>query len=197
MVVLGYALILTDLGKEGMKNHLNIVNIVVSGEIGIGEIDTDQLAEDIVVPDLTIQPGRLYLKPEDRPTIIIYKSGKFSIAGAGSREQVSSAINWLIDSLQALGIDTPSELIFDNSSIEFMVLQGNIGKDVDLENALKDLPPENTEYEPEQFPAIIYRPSRPDCTVTIFSTGEISITGVTDKESAKQLFEKLKSMLSK
>ena len=37
---------------------------------------------------------------------------------------------------------------------------------------------EQTEYEPEQFPALIYR--REDAVLLIFSSGKIVCTGLTD-----------------
>lgn len=40
---------------------------------------------------------------------------------------------------------------------------------------------EEVEYEPEQFPALVYRP--PDHVVLIFSSGKILVTGLTTMEN--------------
>lgn len=48
---------------------------------------------------------------------------------------------------------------------------------------------EKTEYEPEQFPGLIYRPSNVPCVVLLFATGRVVNTGSSDKEGAEAAFE--------
>jgi len=46
---------------------------------------------------------------------------------------------------------------------------------------------ENIEYEPEQFPGLVYRVDDPDVVVLLFGSGKLVITGgsnVTDAEDA-------------
>jgi transcription initiation factor TFIID TATA-box-binding protein len=176
-------------------SELTVVNLVASGELGIGEIDTDQLAHDIQVSDYTSQSGRLYLRPKKHPTITIYRSGKFTVAGSRSLQEVESSILWLKTSLEELGIQISKSRVNGSVSVEFMVLQGDLGIHIDLEEVLETLTG-RTEYEPEQFPAIIYHPNFDDCTVTIFSTGKVSITGVRRQDQAENVYDHLKSTLT-
>jgi len=52
----------TPIGTEGSEfRDLKIVNVVASGVLGSGEIDTDELASELSV-EMTVLPGRLYPK---------------------------------------------------------------------------------------------------------------------------------------
>jgi transcription initiation factor TFIID TATA-box-binding protein len=173
------------------NSELQVVNLVMSGELCVGEIDTGRVAEDLSVSNFTTLPGRAYLQKEEFPTINIYKSGKFSVAGSKSREEAITAISWLIDQLHSLGIEVEKECIDDSLSVEFLVLKGDLDKNLNLEQLINNFPSGTVEYEPEQFPALIYKPNHVDGTATIFSTGKVSITGVNDLESANQIYNNL------
>jgi len=54
---------------------------------------------------------------------------------------------------------------------------------------------ENTEYEPEQFPGLIYRPTGLNCVFLIFGSGRIVITGCRTVQEAEQGFSELKSAI--
>ena len=178
-----------------VDENLSVVNLVASGELGVGELDTGQLAKDIAASEIIHQPGRIYLKSENYPTINIYKSGKFSIAGADSQEDVSMAIHWLTQLLNDLDIRVSEDFIQETTSVEFMVFQGDFEQKIDLASLVEELDAGIIEYEPEQFPAIIYEPYEMDCTITIFSTGKVSITGIREVGAAKKIFNDMKDTL--
>jgi transcription initiation factor TFIID TATA-box-binding protein len=56
---------------------------------------------------------------------------------------------------------------------------------------------ESTEYEPEQFPGLIYRPSDFDAVLLIFATGKVVITGSKDLETAETAFFHLQPKVQK
>lgn len=55
---------------------------------------------------------------------------------------------------------------------------------------------ENAEYEPEQFPGIVYQDPDNACIVLIFRTGKIVVTGANSKDSVRQAVRKLKDIVS-
>jgi transcription initiation factor TFIID TATA-box-binding protein len=55
---------------------------------------------------------------------------------------------------------------------------------------------ENIEYEPEQFPGLIYRPSEIDTVNLIFSSGKTIISGTVQDEVAERSAEYLRKQLS-
>ncbi|HAI44963.1 MAG TPA: TATA-box-binding protein, partial [Maribacter sp.] len=59
------------------------------------------------------------------------------------------------------------------------------GSKIDLSNLMLHLPFDKTEYEPEQFPGLIYRIDNPKVVFLIFSSGKCVITGAKDFEEAQ------------
>jgi transcription initiation factor TFIID TATA-box-binding protein len=53
-----------------------------------------------------------------------------------------------------------------------------------------------TEYEPEQFPGLFYRPDEQDWFSILFATGSIVIDGVPDMESLEIAYNNVDSSLS-
>nr|WP_284731848.1 TATA-box-binding protein [Halorientalis regularis] len=97
--------------------------------------------------------------------------------------------------MKELNLDIVESYINDSTSTEFIVLQGDLGGHIKLNDAIEVLEGQ-TEYEPEQFPAVIYRPRSSDCTATIFSTGKVSITGVRHQSTAEKIYDQIKSSLA-
>ena len=58
------------------------------------------------------------------------------------------------------------------------------GAKIDLSNLMMYLPFDKTEYEPEQFPGLIYRIDNPKVVFLIFSSGRCVITGSKDFDEA-------------
>jgi len=60
---------------------------------------------------------------------------------------------------------------------------------------------ENTEYEPEQFPGLVYKLVDPSATFLLFSNGKLVCTGTKDRkqleESMKQLNKNVKAVVKK
>jgi transcription initiation factor TFIID TATA-box-binding protein len=58
---------------------------------------------------------------------------------------------------------------------------------------------ENTEYEPEQFPGLVYKLVDPTATFLLFSNGKLVCTGTKNKEqleeSMAQLLKNIKEAL--
>ena len=80
--------------------------------------------------------------------------------------------------------------------IENIVACTALGIKIPLETLVNHL--EGTEYEPEQFPGLVYRMRDPKVAFLLFSSGKIIITGgrrVEDIEVAvKELSKKLKNI---
>ena len=53
----------------------------------------------------------------------------------------------------------------------------NIGVGLDLERLVISLPIEHSEYEPEQFPGLIYHLKDPNVVFLIFASGKCVISG--------------------
>ena len=50
---------------------------------------------------------------------------------------------------------------------------------------------ENTEYEPEQFPGLVYKLSEPNATFLLFTNGKLVCTGTKNKEQLEESMDQL------
>ena len=180
----------TPIGTEASEfRGLQIVNIVSSGVLGTGEIDTKQVAADLCVEHTSL-PGRLYLMPAElSPVAMVFRSGTYTIAGASSWDEILKAVSWLYESLNSLDAPAVASEMKESLSVKYLVVTGDLDTSLNLSAAVIALGMERSEYEPEQFPALIYHPKHYNCTVLLFSTGNITITGVQDVETAHQVFQ--------
>ncbi len=80
------------------------------------------------------------------------------------------------------------------SRITNMVVTTDLKKRFDLDKLAMNL--ENVEFEPEQFPALIYKIHEPKAAFLIFSNGRIVCTGTKSLEIAKQAIRNLTKSLT-
>ena len=186
----------TPVGTEGSEfRGLQIVNVVASGVLGTGEIDTDVLGAEISV-EKTVMPGRLYLKPDEKPPVpMVFRSGSYTIAGASSWESVLEVIGWLFETLDDIGVEVSREEMLDSVCVKYLVVTGELSSKLNLAAVVVALGMEHSEYEPEQFPAVIHRPENIDCTVLLFSTGKVTITGIQSVQEALEVFNGVEETL--
>lgn len=163
-------------------SDLSIASIVATGKID-REFDLEAVANDIDAYSLDFSrngPPGLYMKIcENEPTIALYRSGSFNIRGASSVEEVYDCKSLFVDNLSNLDI----EIKVSSFSITNMVFTADLGKQMDLGELSIRLGLENIEYEPEQFPGLVYRPGQG--VVMIFSSGKLVLTGFTNVEDAR------------
>jgi len=67
-----------------------------------------------------------------------------------------------------------------------MVCSYDLGKYINLNKVVITLNVENIEYEPEQFPGLVYRIKDPKIVVLIFSSGKIILTGGRNLEDIRK-----------
>ena len=72
---------------------------------------------------------------------------------------------------------------------------GSIGMDLNLNTLAMKL--KNTEYEPEQFPGLVYKLKEAGATFLLFSNGKIVCTGTKSEDAVEVAVEKLVKNLKK
>jgi len=94
--------------------------------------------------------------------------------------------------MKALNIDLPSEY---HTGVENIVASTQIEakEKLNLEHIAYNL--ENAEYEPEQFPGLVYRISDPRVAFLLFGTGKIICTGARREEEIHTALKKFKASL--
>jgi len=130
---------------------------------------------------------KLRLKP-DNTYIAFYKSGKFLIT-TKFPERLDSIAQRVLDLLH--GVDIHMEIV--RIVIHNIVIVATIPLNLSLESIVANLDPRKASFEPEQFPALIYK----DWGVSflVFSTGKVIITGLKDHKDAEGVINNLKAVI--
>ena len=175
---------------------MRIENIVGTGSLGV-EIDVPALADDIPAPEVTYNPDNyhgLYLRLEKGgPLITLYRTGSYNITGADSLEELNEVRDGFLRLVAEVGIlERPTD---DSFSVRNMVCTADLGFQVDLNQLAIGLGLEQVEYEPEQFPGLVYRPDESECVILVFGSGRAVITGARDEETAVSALDFTKSQI--
>src|SRR3989344_2556479 len=181
--------------SRAVKKEIEIVNIVVSGSVDQDKIPLEKMAA--MLPNTEYNPEQfpgLVLRIRDPKTsALIFNSGKIVCTGARSIEKVDEAMIRIVEALKKIGIDVKAKPEY---TVQNMVASGGIGLELNLNTLAVKL--ENTEYEPEQFPGLVYKLRGTNATFLLFTNGQIVCTGTKSKEevdeAVKLLVKKLKSL---
>lgn len=191
-----------------MADHLEIVNIVGSGKLNV-ELDLAATAEDLrkqcgikSVEHSRRRGNRLLIHFEQSGALgILAPTGVHVITGAGEYDEVERVNEVLFEALSSLGIisDAPpatSEVV-DEFEIKNIVSVGEIDTEpnLNLNTLVIELGLEHTEYEPEQFSGLVYRPAELSCTILVFASGKVVLTGIQDADIAHQALDNLRERI--
>jgi transcription initiation factor TFIID TATA-box-binding protein len=135
-------------------------------------------------------PGLVYRISEPRAAALIFSSGKIVCTGAKSIDKAKEAIKVVVNKIRKAGISLPQKY---NIQVENIVASSKIKATLNLEEITFSL--ENAEYEPEQFPGLVYRISEPRVAFLLFSSGKIICTGAHTIDAVYEALKKLKAKL--
>ena len=180
------------MSEETVQSH-KIENIVASGSIA-DSIDLEMLIDKMENYDLNKKrfPGAVLRLLNPKIAVLIFSSGKVVITGAKSPEDLVHGQDILIEKMKEAGVichDTPDVAITN------MVCSYDLGKYINLNKVVVTLNLENIEYEPEQFPGLVYRISDPKIVALLFSSGKIILTGGKTMEDVERGVVFLEQML--
>ncbi len=175
---------------------VEVVNVVASGSLGI-ELDLDAIAdnfEDIVDYDPDKYPGAYFRFGDPSPLITLYRTGKYIITGASSEEEAHAFREEFLNILSRHEILPLAE--DDWFQLQNYVCMSAVGENLNLSALAIGLGLEVTEYEPEQFPGLVYRPPEHDCVLLVFGSGKVIITGATGIQTAEEAFNSLQKRIA-
>ena len=78
-------------------------------------------------------------------------------------------------------------------NIENVVASTGIGQELDLQSVAMDL--EGADYDPEQFPGLVYRLDDPEVVALLFGSGKLVITGGKEPADAEHAVDKITDRL--
>jgi transcription initiation factor TFIID TATA-box-binding protein len=173
---------------------IKVENIVATAVIGT-ELDLQKVGKVLENAEFSPErfPGLICHTKKPKSAVLIFRSGKLVCTGTRSMKDVHKVIRDITKKIAK----------FDKNVIKNPEIQvQNIVASTDLENEL-DLTKiaitfglEKIEYEPEQFPGLVYRVKDPKVVSLLFSSGKIVCTGATKIEDIYIAVEKMKNELS-
>jgi len=122
-------------------------------------------------------PGLIYRLRKPEAATLIFSTGKMVCTGANSEARAKRAIRRVVGKLREEGLVSCKN---PNIGIKNIVASVNLSGWIDLERATFALG--RVMYEPEQFPALIYRMEAPRVVMLIFSSGKLVCSGATTEE---------------
>ena len=166
------------LNFEGMMNY-KINNVVATVNIEIKEkLELVQIARKI--KDVEYNPERfpgLILKIDNpKVTFLIFSTGKMVLTGLKTIENAHKAVKKIVKKFRKIGIKLNNPVV----TIENLVANGDLNSSINLDKAAITL--DNTMYEPEVFPGLIYRSRKNGAVFLVFSTGKYVCVGTNNEE---------------
>ncbi|RXK48045.1 TATA-box-binding protein [Halorientalis pallida] len=176
-----------------VQQSISIENVVASTSIG-QELDLDSVAFDLDGADYDPEqfPGLVYRTNDPEAAALIFRSGKIVCTGAESVDAVHGSMDVVFDAFSDLDIDVPDE---PDVTVQNIVSSGDLGTNLNLNAMAIGLGLEQVEYEPEQFPGLVYRLENHDVVLLLFGSGKVVITGGKDPGDAHRALDAVREEL--
>lgn len=126
-------------------------------------------------------PGAVYRLHNPKVAMLIFSSGKVICTGAKSTEDTDAAVEQLLKKLQEGGVRAQGK---PKVEVQNMVASSSMDVKVNLDQLAIEC--YNTEYEPEQFPGLVFRLDEPKTVMLVFSSGKMIITGAKKVKDIKE-----------
>jgi transcription initiation factor TFIID TATA-box-binding protein len=172
---------------------IKIENVVASTSLG-EELDLQAIARVLGGAEYEPEqfPGLIYRLKEPKTAILLFRSGKVVCTGATSLEHVQTAIELVAKQIGAAGIAVKKnpEIVVQN-----IVATSDLGGQIDLNAVAISLGMGKVEYEPEQFPGLVYRIDDPKVVVLLFGSGKLVCTGARKPPDIERAVEKITAEL--
>lgn len=179
-------------------HHIELVNIIgvldFRRELELSAV-ADLLKSSDVVSEVDYSPEknhwlqtRFKLDGEEK-YVAFYRSGSSALVGCSSLEQLNRLSELVEGAMEPVIQESPT------LEIKNMVFVGELNQKLNLAHLAIAAGLERVEYEPEQFPGLIYRGDKSEPAFLVFASGKIVQTGSTTVEKANKSFQKFTKKL--
>ena len=160
-----------------MSANLSVQNIVATASLG-KPVQLTRLARVQSNTEYNTEqfPGLVLRIKKPKSAVLVFSSGNLVCTGTKSIAQVREVINQVIKQLRKINVKVTDK---PKITVQNIVASGSI--DLKLNLNFLALALENTEYEPEQFPGLVYKLIEPNATFLLFSNGKLVCTGTKNK----------------
>ncbi|MFH0869057.1 MAG: TATA-box-binding protein [archaeon] len=157
-------------------------NVVVSASIH-RDLPLEKLATKLEGAEYNPEqfPGLIYKSEVPKFSALLFSSGKIICTGTKSLREAKAAIGAIVKKLESIGLKVTGK---PDVEVQNMVASGAVASKLNLNEIVMKF--ENTEYEPEQFPGLVYKLVDSHITFLLFGTGKIVVTGA---KSEREIIE--------
>jgi transcription initiation factor TFIID TATA-box-binding protein len=159
----------TSLGRE---LNLHAISLVLEG----AEYDPERF------------PGLIYRLKEPKTASLLFRSGKVVCTGGKSLADVKAAISKVVRHLEAAGVHIKIE---PKIEVQNIVASSDLESEINLNAVAIGLGLGKVEYEPEQFPGLVYRVDSPKVVILLFGSGKLVCTGARTPEDVEVAVNKI------
>ena len=174
--------------------EITVQNIVATTTFA-EKLDLDLIAQSLEEAEYEPEqfPGLVYRLRTPKTATLLFRNGKAICTGAKNIEDARKTIDIIAEKLRKLGVKVHKniEIVVQN-----MVATADLGSELNLDEVAVAFGLENVEYEPEQFPGLVYRVKEPHVVILLFGSGKIVCTGGRKTEDVSIAVENLSEKLS-
>lgn len=154
---------------------LKIENVVASSSMD-EEMDLDEVSRELEKSEYDPDkfPGLVYRIDEPKTAILLFTSGKVVCTGGQTVDDAKTSVNKMKKLLNDNGIETAESV---ETKVQNIVASYELGIDLNLNSVAITLGLERVEYEPEQFPGLVYRLRDSPVVLLLFGSGKMVCTG--------------------
>ena len=179
------------------KHSLKIQNIVPTTSLNV-QVSLTKLARSQNNTEYNPEtfPGLVLRVKKPKSAVLVFSSGNLVCTGTKSIGQVKQVIQSVIKQLKKINVKVKDK---PRINVQNIVASGSIDLMLNLNMLALEL--KNTEYEPEQFPGLVYKLDEPTATFLLFTNGKLVCTGTKNRaqleESMKQLTKNVKEAMKR
>ena len=168
---------------------IKIENVVASTTLG-EELDLQSIALALDGAEYEPEqfPGLIYRLKDPKTATLLFRSGKVVCTGGRSLPHVQEAIKKVAKQIEKAGIKVKADPKID---VQNIVASSDLGQEINLNAIAISLGLERVEYEPEQFPGLVYRLDSPKVVVLLFGSGKLVCTGAKHVEDVSVAVDKI------
>lgn len=173
---------------------IRVVNLVITTDLE-HSLNLEKIASTLSNVEYNPDqfPGLVMRIKEPKTSALLFSSGKVVSTGAKTIDDAKESIHKIIDALKRVDVKITIE---PSLTIQNLVGSGAVGFGLDLNMLAMKL--RNVEYEPEQFPGLVYKIKEPHrASFLLFSNGKIVCTGTKNEDEMKQCLGQLVKDLEK
>jgi len=176
-----------------LEFYIKVENVVAFAVLG-KKITLNKLVEKMENTEYEPEqfPGLVYRIKDPRAAALIFSSGKIVCTGAKSISMAKEAMKKIVNDIRKTGTSMPRKF---KINIENIVASTKIEVKPKLMLDEIAISLEEVEYEPEQFPGLVYRMKSPRTAFLLFGSGKIICTGGRNLEDINTALNNFKKRL--